>query len=86
MEMLPSLLANEICDEIDNNCDEMSTRSDHNFMDDDGDGYGDENDREFCAIQVGYASNSTDCDDADSEINPNAIEKCDSWTTIAMVN
>jgi len=45
----------------------------------DGDGYGDPNDTvtTSCVPPVGYAPNSSDCDDGDPDINPGRVEECD---------
>lgn len=45
----------------------------------DGDGFGSREDGLVtnCAPPTGYAPNATDCDDADPEVNPAAVERCD---------
>jgi alpha-tubulin suppressor-like RCC1 family protein len=48
------------------------------YYDADIDGYGDPNSAiQACYQPVGYITNSLDCDDADSTINPYAVEICD---------
>ena len=74
----------EICDNIDNNCndeiDETSEMADIPiwFLDYDNDGYGNSYFTHMsCSQPTGYVENSEDCDDLESEINPQAIEICD---------
>lgn len=59
--------AAEICDEIDNDCDEEIDEFVQNtyFLDADADGFGDVNVSTLsCTSVLGYVSNSDDCDDA----------------------
>ncbi|MEC7987435.1 MAG: MopE-related protein [Myxococcota bacterium] len=75
-----SPLANEICDEIDNNCDgsideDVTTTY---YADTDSDTYGDPNNTmEACEPAFGYVDNDADCNDVDSDINPSSLEYCD---------
>ncbi len=73
----------EVCDGVDNNCDgavDEATATDAGvwYADADHDGYGDVGTPEVsCDAGAGYVLDSTDCDDTDSSVYPNAPEKCD---------
>lgn len=48
------------------------------YIDADSDGFGDPNvSLYFCDSAAGYVTNANDCDDTDSNVNPNGIEICD---------
>ena len=70
----------ETCDGIDNNCDgyideDLTVLY---YADDDGDGFGDGTSyQKSCEPVDGFVENADDCDDEDSEINPDADELCD---------
>lgn len=71
--------AEEICDEIDNNCngdiDEGTT--DLYFVDFDGDGFGNPfNSVELCQQTDGFVLDNTDCDDDLVSIHPGLQEAC----------
>ena len=75
-----SPIANELCDEIDNNCNGNVDEGVQNtyFSDTDQDGYGSANDTiEACTIPFGYIDNASDCNDIDSNVHPAAEEMCD---------
>lgn len=75
-----SPIANEICDEIDNDCDGSVDNGATTtfYADNDEDGYGDiTNTTQACSVPAGYVTNTEDCDDIDSEIHPQADELCD---------
>jgi hypothetical protein len=73
----------EICDEIDNDCDELVDDDDDDlsatlwYLDDDGDAYGDDAVTVVACAPVGtWATVGGDCDDSASTTNPGAPEVC----------
>ncbi len=72
--------ATEVCDGVDNNCSGEIDDGVKNtyYLDSDGDGFGDPQETILaCEGPTGYVDNNNDCDDSNSEINPNAPEVCD---------
>jgi hypothetical protein len=80
--------ANEVCDQIDNDCDDAVDDDDDDidiftqvpiFQDSDGDGYGtDEMITRACSTTSLGAVHSGDCDDFDSTIYPHRLDYLDS--------
>jgi len=71
--------AEEVCDELDNDCDggvdEMVTTT--YYQDVDGDGWGDPTSVvDACFEPPGYAETPGDCDDTESTVHPGASELC----------
>jgi hypothetical protein len=74
--------AEELCDNVDNNCDGIidnePTDGTTYFADTDGDYYGDPNNTlDACSRPSDYRTNALDCNDADGTISPSATETCD---------
>ncbi len=72
----------EVCDAVDNDCDgtvdEDAINATNWYVDSDLDGYGSSaGSTTACDAPSGYADNDSDCDDADSAVNPLATELCD---------
>jgi hypothetical protein len=75
--------ANEVCDGIDNNCNEIIDERDAEdarlwFRDADGDHFGNNDDTQLsCDPPEGYIAVGDDCDDDEPAVNPDATEVCD---------
>lgn len=72
--------AEELCDELDRNCDgdpiAGATDAGPAYRDQDGDGWGDQP-AARCEIGPGWSAESGDCDDSDPDRYPGAPELCD---------
>jgi len=70
----------EVCNAIDDDCDEEVDEGVWLvfFVDSDGDGFGDGSEiAEGCALEDGWSLSSDDCDDSRSDVYPGADEVCD---------
>ena len=72
--------ADELCDELDQDCDDVvdeDTTGSVWYADIDGDGFGDpDNASESCDVLSDHVADSSDCDDGDASVNPDASEVC----------
>jgi len=71
--------ADEVCDEVDNDCDYVVDDDPVDgsgwYLDADEDGYGDPHEAVVaCAAPEGHVAAGTDCDDADDAFHPGAVE------------
>jgi hypothetical protein len=74
--------ADEVCDDLDNDCDGTVdvgvVDADTWYADGDTDGFGDVDVTvQACDAPSGYVADGTDCDDGDSLVNPDGVEVCD---------
>ncbi|MAA77718.1 MAG: hypothetical protein CL916_00540 [Deltaproteobacteria bacterium] len=75
-----SPVANELCNEIDDNCNGETDEGVQStfYNDQDQDGFGDPATTSLaCSTPEGYVDNQEDCNDIDSQIHPDADETCD---------
>jgi hypothetical protein len=76
--------ATEICNGVDDDCDGLTDDADPSvtgrptwYADTDGDGFGNPSSTVLACVQPsGYVANNTDCNDGNSNVNPNAQEIC----------
>jgi len=71
--------AEEVCNEVDDDCDGVVDEDLRSvfYLDVDGDGYGGPDATEVaCEAPSGFVDNVDDCDDADASVNPGAQEVC----------
>jgi len=76
----PSSCTDEVCDEVDNDCDGEVDEGviGSFFADDDNDGHGDPSASvTACQAPAGYATIGDDCDDTRIDVNPDSVEACD---------
>ena len=72
--------ASEVCDNVDNNCDDQVDEgvTSTYYRDADGDGFGDDdNSTDACSVPAGYVPAGNDCDDANDDVYPGNLESCD---------
>ena len=72
----------ELCNGLDDDCngavDDDAVGMNTWYDDDDADGYGDDSyPKEACELPEGHAAVAGDCDDDDPDVNPGALEQCE---------
>jgi hypothetical protein len=67
----------EDCDGRVDDADTGATGRTTVYLDGDGDGYGGATSAAYCDIPTGWVATTTDCNDADPAIYPDAVERCD---------
>ncbi|MCP4810121.1 MAG: hypothetical protein GY913_24670 [Proteobacteria bacterium] len=79
--------AEEICDNLDNDCDELVDGDDDSISEEsvtsyyedlDGDEYGSDVIINACEFGAGMSETTGDCDDTDEDVNPGQVESCNS--------
>ena len=72
--------ADEHCNQLDDDCDgdvdEEAVDAVTSFTDADGDGYGRGEGQSACGVPDGRAADAGDCDDANADVSPGAVEIC----------
>ncbi len=71
--------ATETCNDLDDDCNGQVDDAVGGtwYADDDQDGYGDpDTATQSCEGATGYVADATDCDDADGDVHPGAVEVC----------
>ena len=79
--------ATEICNDIDDNCNEQIDEGVKTtyYRDSDGDGYGNASvTTQACAVPPGYVTDNTDCNDNNAAIHPGATKSAMASIIIAM--
>ncbi|MCB9766080.1 MAG: hypothetical protein H6739_40265 [Alphaproteobacteria bacterium] len=71
--------ADEVCDSVDQDCDDVIDEgaSVTAWADGDGDGFGAGDGELACTLGTGQVGQGGDCDDGDAEVHPDATEVCD---------
>lgn len=71
--------ASEVCNEVDDNCNNSKDEGVEStfYLDDDGDGFGNPTQpKDACEAPKDYVDNDDDCDDSEAAINPEGTESC----------
>ena len=72
--------ATEVCNNIDDDCDTQIDEEVQNnyYADTDSDGYGEGIATVACIAPIGFVTTNTDCNNTNADVNPGAIEICNS--------